>query len=81
MFLGEKIRKIRLEKGIGRNELADLIGCSGPHITHVEKRQRDSISLGTACKIANVFGMSVEELIKDTEFDLTGKEMEICYKD
>lgn len=70
MFLGDKIRKIRFEKGIGRNELADLIGCSGPHITHIEKRQRDTISLGTACRVAKVFGMSVDELVKDTEFDM-----------
>lgn len=70
MFLGEKIRKIRLEKGIGRNELADLIGCTGPHITHIEKRQRDTVSLGTVCEIAKVLGMSVDELIRDTEFDM-----------
>lgn len=70
MFLGDKIRKTRLEKGIGRNELAKLIGCTGPHITHIEKRQRDTVSLGTACGIAKVFGMSVDELIQDTEFDI-----------
>nr|DAP27544.1 MAG TPA: Helix-turn-helix XRE-family like protein [Caudoviricetes sp.] len=76
MFLGDKIRKMRLEKGMTQKELAGLIGCTGPHITHVEKRQRDTINLNTACRIANVFEISIDELVEGTEFDLTGEEEE-----
>lgn len=61
--------------------MADLIGCTGPHITHVEKRQRHNVGLGTVCRIARVFEMSVDELVKDTEFDLTGEEVKICFED
>lgn len=76
MLLGEKIKVIRKQKGIGRNELAKLIDVSGTHITHIEKKQRENMNLLSLCKIAKVFDISVDDLIKETEFDLSKEEEE-----
>ena len=70
MFLHEKIKRIREDKGISRKELGRLTKSSSAHIRHIEEKQSQQISLKSFCEIAKVLGVTREELIKDTEFDI-----------
>ena len=35
-LLGKNIRKYRKQKGLGQEELAEMVGCTSSHIGHIE---------------------------------------------
>lgn len=66
-----KIKELREEKGWSRRELGRQMGkVNGSHIEQVEEGKRPNISLMTACELAKAFGISLEELVAGTEYDL-----------
>jgi len=62
--LGEKIRKIRMEKGFSQEKFALSIGMDRTYFASVEAGKRN-ISLLNIEKIAKGFSISLEELFKD----------------
>ncbi len=56
-----KLRKLRLEKGLTLKELASEIGVTLAYISQIEKQQKTP-SLPIAFKLANFFGVSIEDL-------------------
>ena len=70
-----RIKLFRIEKGISRQELADLVQVNPQTIGFLEREQYNP-SLSLALKIAKVFGVSVHNVFSITEFPslLTTKE-------
>lgn len=56
-----RIKELRLEKGLTQEHLADTIGVSRQTINAIEKEKFDP-SLPTAFKMAQLFNLSIEEL-------------------
>ena len=60
--IGEKIQKLRKEKGLTQKQLADKVRVSSTYIGFIEQGQRNP-SINTADKIARVLGVKVKDLI------------------
>ena len=63
--LGKRIKKIRKSKGITQEQLAENIGLSTQYISNLETAKSKG-SLETIVKIANIFEVSVDELLCDS---------------
>ena len=57
--VGERIRKLRIQKGISQIELARAIAVSQTHMSNIEKGHA-GISLGTAVRISRTLGCSID---------------------
>lgn len=60
--IGERIKAIRLKKGISQQELADKIGVTQSAVSHLEIGMR-RLRLEPIIQIANAFEISVDELL------------------
>lgn len=60
----EKIKKLRTEKGLSQDELGNLINVHGRHVWKYEKGKALP-QAETLIKIADVFGVTVEYLLRD----------------
>jgi transcriptional regulator with XRE-family HTH domain len=65
-LFGEKMRNLRRQRGLTQVELAQRLGLAGH--THVGKLEasRDVPSLDLALRLAHVFGVSTDYLLRDT---------------
>lgn len=64
-IVGQQIKKYRNEKGISQKKLAELTGISSGYIGDIErggKTENSSVSMKNICKIAEVLGVSLEDL-------------------
>lgn len=67
----EKIVRLREARGWSRLEMGRRMGkLNGSHLTQVELGKRRNLSLMTACELAKAFGISLDELVEGTEYDL-----------
>lgn len=64
--MNNRIRLLRAEKGWSQAELADRVGVSRNSINSVENGKFDP-SLPLAFRIANAFGLTVEEIFVNEE--------------
>jgi len=63
--IGEVIRKLREKKGLGVNELACMIGISGPYLSQIESGKRKNPSYEVLAKIANALDVHIGDLIQE----------------
>ena len=63
---GQVVRKIRLEKGISQETLADLSGLHRTYMSDVELGNRN-VSLENIDRIANALEVSISEIFKQIE--------------
>jgi len=61
--LGRKIQKLRKEKGLTQEELAESLGFSRVYMGYIEQG-RENPSLKLLMKLARKFGVKVEDLFK-----------------
>lgn len=61
------IKELRTEKGMTVQQLADAAGL--PKRTVEEAQRRDTCSVGTAIKLADALGVTLDELCRDREPD------------
>lgn len=59
--LGKKIQKLRKQKGLSQEELAEKLGFSRVYMGYIEQG-RETPSLKLLMKLANKLGVKVEEL-------------------
>lgn len=71
MNIGERLIRLRKEKGWSQNELAKMIGTSGPIIGRYERGEMVP-SVEVAKKLADAFETTLDYLV-----DETGKQAEI----
>lgn len=63
---GEKLRRLRLERGLSQRELADKAGMSQSTIVLLERRGRsDRFHPSTVRKLSGALGIDAAELLKD----------------
>lgn len=62
--LGEKLRWLRTQRDLTVRQLGELLGVDHSHITKIE-RGENIPSLPLALKIADFFGVSVDQLARD----------------
>jgi DNA-binding XRE family transcriptional regulator len=70
MTVGEKIKKLREEKGITQNKLAEKIGANHSVICHWEKGNCEPSLFNCIC-LADYFGIKKSDLVEDVN---VGKE-------
>lgn len=63
--IGLRIKKIRTEKGMTQDTLAELAYLSTPHMSHIETGNT-KVSLPTLVRIANVLERSLDEFLCDS---------------
>lgn len=63
--LGLKIRKVRNEKGLTQEELAEKSGLSAPYIGIIERADKVP-SIETLVKIASTLDISIDYLLSDS---------------
>lgn len=61
---GLNIKICRQKRKMSQDDLVDITNFSKPYISNIELGKH-SISLVNALKIANVFGKTIEEMIKE----------------
>jgi transcriptional regulator with XRE-family HTH domain len=64
--LGQRIRKLRKEKGWRQIDLAEQSGVHEVHISDIERGARE-ICLNNLLALARALGISVSELVKDID--------------
>ncbi len=62
--LGSKIKKLRKQKNMTQEELAEKIRVTGSYVGFIEQGLRHP-SLATADKIARVLGVKLSELLEE----------------
>jgi len=60
---GDRVKKIRKQKGWSQEELANKAGLHRTYIGSIERSERN-VSLINIEKIAKAFGITIENLIK-----------------
>jgi len=65
-IVGPKIKKLRKKYNLSQTHLAALIDSSQSYIARLEKNTDHNPRLLTLIKIATVFNLTVEELLKNT---------------
>lgn len=63
--LGRKIKAVRRKRGYTQAKLAELVGCSTPYISYIEKAHK-SMSLEMLVLVANALNVSSDELLQDS---------------
>jgi transcriptional regulator with XRE-family HTH domain len=66
MLMGEKIQKLRKEKGWSQKHLAETIGTSGPIVGRYERSEMTP-SVEVAKKLAESFKVTLDYLVDDTD--------------
>ena len=62
MSIGQNIKKIREEKGLKQQQIAELVHMHRSNYSKVESGQRE-ISVDALNKIANYFGVSIDQIV------------------
>lgn len=64
--IGQRIRKKRKAQGLSQEELAEMIGISTTHMSHIETGNT-KLSLPVFVSIANALSCRTDELLYDNE--------------
>jgi transcriptional regulator with XRE-family HTH domain len=64
--LGEKIRQLREKHGWSQEQLAHETGFGRSFMSAIERGKKD-IRISTLCKLADIFEMTVTQLLKGTD--------------
>ncbi|MBU8880509.1 helix-turn-helix domain-containing protein [Bacillus sp. FJAT-29790] len=73
-MVGNRIKRLRLEKGYSINELSEKAGVSKSYLSYIERGIQRNPSLQVISKLASTLGTNVEDLL-DTNKD--GKSSDI----
>lgn len=65
--IGSRIRKLRTEKGLTQYRLAEMIGCSNNHLSHVETG-KNKVSLALLLRLSYTLEISLDYFLLDTPF-------------
>ena len=63
---GSAVRKLRTERGVSQEALADAAGIHRTYIGDVERGTRN-ISIQNMCRIADALGLRLSELVREME--------------
>lgn len=63
---GARILALRRENGIRQDELAEQASISQTYLSNLENDQRPNVSARVLARIAAVFGVTVDDLLRDS---------------
>jgi transcriptional regulator with XRE-family HTH domain len=72
---GNKLKRMRIEKGVSLSKLSEQTGISKSYLSLIERNIQKKPSLDILAKIAETFGVKVEDLVRREE-----AETELFYK-
>ena len=64
MTTGENIKRLRENKNMTQEELAQILGVTSSNISQIESGER-GLNITKAQKIAQALGISIDELVKE----------------
>lgn len=67
--VGERVRQLRKDHGVGQEELARRIKVTGQTISRLERGETKEPDMATLRGIAEVFGVTVDQLLTGEDFD------------
>ena len=67
MTIGERMRKLRNQRGLSQNQLAKLAGVAQPTVCRLEKGASKTLNADNALRIAGALRVSVDLLVNDRE--------------
>ena len=65
--IGQRIRKLRLEKGLTQADLSAMVNCSNNYLSHIETAQC-KLSLSMLLRLASALGESTDYFLLDTPY-------------
>ena len=65
--IGQRIRKLRLQKGLTQAQLSEMVGCSNNYLSHIETAQC-KLSVSMLLRLANALGESTDFFLVDTPY-------------
>ena len=65
--IGQRIRKLRLEKGMTQADLAAMVNCSNNYLSHIETAQC-KLSLSMLLRLCDALEKSADYFLLDTPF-------------
>lgn len=71
MNIGNRIRELRLEKGLKISDLAEAVGIDGANVSRVETGKQKSFTEQSLSKYATALGVSVAELFTPSPNETT----------
>lgn len=77
MNIGENIKRIREEKGLKQQDVAELVSMHRSNYSKVESGQRE-LSIAALSKIAHYFGLTLDQLVN---MDSSGLPKELLIED
>ena len=77
-LLGDNIKRIRLSKGIGLNEVARRANITGGYLSSIENNKRTNIGAEILEAIANAIGVSVSDFYTNSENSIKTNENNIA---
>lgn len=69
MSLAERLRELRVEKGVSLQVVADVVGVTKPHVWELEKGKTKNPSLELLKKLANYYEVTMDFLAGEDEQD------------
>ena len=65
MRFGQRINRLRLEKGESLQDVASAVGVSKAHIWELEKGRTDNPAMALVTRLADHFGVTVSSLVSE----------------
>ena len=78
-LVGNRLKLLRIQKGLGQNEVARMMGISQAHLSNIEGG-RSNITLSNLLKLHDVLEVSMADLFVDVDGDVkkqSGHEVDI----
>ena len=69
MSFATRLNKLRIEKRLSLQEVADKVGISKAHVWNLEKGQADNPSMELVMKLADLFRVRVADLVGENPDD------------
>jgi len=69
-LIGQNIKRLRTEKGKSQGDLGKVLGVTHAAISDIE-RGRTNLSVGALIKIANFFGVEVQDILSENPIQKT----------
>jgi transcriptional regulator with XRE-family HTH domain len=78
MEFNEKLRKLRKEKGLSQEELADIIGVSRQALSKWESGSSYP-EMEKLIALSGLFGVTIDSLVKDSDLKKRGRNRELAH--
>ena len=73
-MLGDNIKKVRKEKGLGIKDIANVVGISEAYVSQIENSKRENPSVDILKSIAESLGVELSDLLDGPDEPFISKE-------